>query len=278
MKNKISFLAIIAVALNVNHVNASECVGEDCELTPVEITETTESIEIVESPVETVSTYEPARYEMDIVVPEETEETCMYDYNCPFENPEECAVWYKKPVFKTSLAPRTSHINPIRFGNMLYEIYTNKRITADNEVFAPLMQRYKILMNTSDACCTAGILHKMRENGASDKKIYEFLKDDANYFALTKRCLVMSDEDIISRYSNGVTGKMVADVRNACLCKNRQWFDSLLEPFNDVYEQVPRFHGSEFTYKYTDDMQREISVSVNNDVQNVIGLLSACPK
>lgn len=277
MKNKISFLAIIAFALNANYVCASECVGEDCDLAPIEITdfEITETV----APVETVEVIEPARYEIDWTLPEEEiPEVCEYDYNCPFDTPDDCAIWYKKPAYKTSLVPRTPHLNPIRVDEMVYEIYSNKRVTADNEIMAPLMQRYHMLMNASDACCTAGILHKMRQNGADDKEIYEFLKDDANYYALTKRCLVLADEDLISEYSYGVTGQMVADVRNTCLCKNRPWFDGILQPFNDVYELVPRFQRSEFTYTYTDDMQRDVSVSVNNDVQNAIGLLSACPK
>ena len=54
--------------------------------------------------------------------------------------------------------------------------------------------------------------------------------------------------------------------------------DTLLEPFNDIYERAPSFQGNAFTYKYTDGMHRDISVSVNKDVQTTMGLLSACPK
>ena len=82
----------------------------------------------------------------------------------------------------------------------------------------------------------------------------------------------------LSKYSNGVTGQMLADVRNACLCKNHKWFDTLLQPFNDIYDRAPEFQRTSFTYKYIDGMQREITVSVNDDVQKTIGMLSACPK
>lgn len=273
MKNKISFLAIIAFALNVNNVCASECVDDDCELTPVEISEEIETVDILE----------PVQYDVNWSVQMqpviESEQTfCEYDYNCPFETPEECSVWYKKPAYKTTVGPRTPHINPVLVDDMIFAIYSYDMIDANNAEMSPLTQRYTMLMNASDACCTSGIVYKMHLNGASDKAIYEFMKDDANRFAVTKRCLMMADEDITHSYSHGVTGKMVAEVRNACLCKNQDWFNSLLQPFNDIYERVPDFAESDFIYTYTDGMTREINVSVNRDVQNTIGLLGACPK
>lgn len=254
---------MVAVALNVNYVCASECVDADCELSPVEI--------------ETVDELIPTLYEFNWTAPAETT-TCEYDYNCPFETAEECAVWYSKPAYKTTVAPRAPHINPVLVDDMVFALYTNDETNANNSEMSPLVERYTMLMNASDACCTSGIIYKMRQNGASDKEVYDFLKDDANRFAITKRCLVMSDEDISSRYSNGVTGKMVIDVRNACLCKNHQWFDSLLQPFDDIYKRVPDFQKTAFVYSYIDGMNREMETSVNEDVQKTMGILSICPK
>jgi len=254
---------MVAIALNVNYVCASECVDADCELASGEI--------------ESIDELIPTLYEVNWAAPAETT-TCEYDYNCPFETDEECAVWYSKPAYKTTVAPRAPHINPVLVDDMIFAIYTNDEINANNSEMSPLVERYTMLMNASDACCTSGIIYKMRQNGASDKEVYDFLKDDANRFAITKRCLVMSDKDISSRYSNGVTGKMVMDVRNACLCKNHQWFDSLLQPFDDIYERVPDFQKTAFVYSYIDGMNREIDVSVNEDVQKTMGILSICPK
>ena len=272
MKNKISFLVILASVFGVNYANASECVGEDCELTQIEIIEATDTNDVLE----------PIQYEVDWSLPQqdvcEIKEVCEYDYNCPFETAEECAVWYSKPAYKTTVAPRAPHMNPARVDDIIFAIYSYDEISANNPEMSPLVQRYNMLMNASDACCTSGIIYKMRQNGASDKAIYNFLKDDANRFAVTKRCMVMGDEDISSSYSNGVNGKMVTEVRDLCLCKNQKWFNSLLQPFDDIYERVPEFAGSPFTYSYIDDMGREINVSVNNDVQNVIEILGTCPK
>ena len=264
MRNKISFLAVFAIALNVNYVCASECVGEDCEFTSTEIIETDVLV--------------PTKYTFDWAIPTETTEVCEYDYNCPFNTAEECAIWYSKPAYKTTVAPRAPHINPILVDNMIFAVFSKDEISANDSEMSPLLQRYTMLMNASDACCTSGIIYKMRQNGASDSDVYEFLKDDANEFAVTKNCLVMSDEDIESRYSYGVTGEMVMNVRDACLCKNHQWFDSLLQPFADMYNRVPDFQNKDFLYSYTDGLNRETTVSVNGDVQNVMGTLSVCPK
>ena len=266
MKNKISFLAILAIALNVNYVCASECVDSDCELTLSE----------------TVDVLAPAHYEINWTEPSqtvvETEQTCIYDYNCPFESADECAIWYKKPSYKITVSPRAPHINPFIADDMIQVAFYNPLVSGNEPVMKPLIQRYNMLMNASDACCSAGIIYKLRQNGASDSDVYEFLKDDANYFAVTKRCLVKADEDLAPRYSHGVDAKMVADVRNACLCKKDQWFNALLQPFNDIYERVPAFQSAPFTYTYTDGLQREISVPVNEDVQKTMGMLMACPK
>lgn len=268
MKNKISFLAILAFALNVNYVCASECVGEDCELEPI----------VIEQNIDTTEYLQPVRYEINWfeTKPTENDTSCAHDYGCPFETAEECEIWYKKPIHKTSLEPRAPHINPVLVDNMLIAINSKCNLSANDSEMAPLLERYKILMNASNVCCTSGIVYKMQKSGADDSAVYNFLKDDANYFA-TSRCMVTNDEDILHKYSNNVTGKNVADVRNSCLCKNKQWFINLLQPFNDIYERNPDFKNSEFIYKYKDGMQRDISVSVNADVQTALGLLAVCP-
>ena len=268
MKQKISFLAVLAFALNVNYVCASECVGEDCELEPI----------VIEQNIDATDYLVPVRYEINwfAINPETSNTSCEHDAGCPFKTAEECEIWYKKPVHKTTLEPRAPHINPVLVDDMLCTINSRCNISANDEAMAPLLQRYKMLMNASNVCCTSGIVYKMQKNNASDSDVYEFLKNDANYFA-TSRCMVTNDEDILHEYSNGVTGKNVADVRNSCLCKNKQWFTNLLQPFKDIYERNPNFKNSEFTYKYTDGMQREISVSVNKDVQTALGLLAVCP-
>ena len=73
------------------------------------------------------------------------------------------------------------------------------------------------------------------------------------------------------------TAVVAADVRNGCLCRGRQWFEAMLSPFKQIYNEMPEFKDVLFNYTYTDGLGRQITVSVNNDVQNVLKQLSQCP-
>lgn len=272
MKHSISFLSLLLVVFGMNYANASDCTGEECELSGIVMHQ---SITTPVKETENIDTVD------EIIIPEtETvcETSCDHDYNCPFDTPTECEVWNKKPVQVQAAHPRSSHFSELKMQEILYAINSQKEFTANDKMAKPLLQRYKILLRTSKACCTEGIIHKLNENKASGKQIYQFLKDDANRFAVGERCLLTANDEILSSYSEGVDGKMVSDVRNACLCKNHQWFDTLLLPFKDVYERAPQFEATPFNYTYTDGLRRNITVSVNEDVKKVMALLESCPK
>lgn len=276
MKNKISFLAVLAFATTINYTNASECIDNDCELNPTVIAEEVEVIDTSDTLIPNKVSEPIWSTDVEQVVEKsDCEDTPAYI--CPFKSETECAVWRAKPVYKQAVNPREPHINAIKIDDIICALNDNPNASANEVVFEPLIERYKILMRASKACCTDGILYKMREQKASDKQIYNFLKDDANYFAVGARCLVMSDYDISDKYSNGVNGDMVSDVRNSCLCKNRKWFDTLLSPFKDIYDKVPGFASKEFQYNYFDGLKRNIIISVNQDIQNALDVLDNCP-
>lgn len=267
MKLKICSLLGLFAVFGIGLANASDCMDEDCgfdiELSEFEYFEDEDLLS-------------PQLHER-ILWSAESESTCDYDYNCPFDSAEECDIWYTKPAYSQSVAPRAPHLNPVNMDEILYAINSTDEVCGDEEAMSPLLKRYKMLMRASKSCCTAGIIYKMQINKADENKIYSFLKDDANRYGIGTRCLVMSNDQIQSKYSNGVTGKILGDVRNSCLCKNRKWFESLLEPFRDVYKRAPQFENQPFNYTYLDSMNREITVSINKDVQTVMALLENCP-
>jgi len=261
------------MTLGVNYAVASECTGDDCELSPVIVEEEIEEHEDILEPQKSSDSI----WSVQNIALDDSEYDCEYDYDCPFATSEECDIWYKKPIYKESVAPREPRINVFKVDEIIYALNNSAPISANNEVFAPLVERYEMLIHASKACCTEGIIYKMHGNKASDKQIYNFLKDDANYYAVGTRCLVMNNDDIAKNYSNGVNGEMVTDVRNTCLCKNRKWFDSLLAPFVSIYNSVPSFQSSVFEYSFSDGLRRDITVSINQDIQNTLGLLAECP-
>lgn len=201
----------------------------------------------------------------------------VYDDGCPFETETECTIWRRKPIVHEAVTPRSKTIRAYNMNPLLDALQCNKDLNANADVALPLLERYKMLMKSAQACCTDGMAYALKNAGASDGLIYKFMADDANFYGLGARCLMMTDYELDTKYPNTATAAVAADVRNGCLCRNRQWFESMLAPFSQAYSAVPEFKDALFNYTYTDGLKREITVSVNNDVQNVLKQLQQCP-
>ncbi len=199
------------------------------------------------------------------------------DDGCPFETDKECEIWRKKPLVRENVSPRSPKIRDAKLYDFIAAAACNSDIKATHPAAKPLLDRYKMLMNNAQACCTDGMAYSLRNAGADDDLIYKFLFDDANFYGFGSRCLMMTDYDLDTKYPNTTTAVVAADVRNGCLCRNRQWFKAMLAPFEQAYKALPEFKNSEFYYTYTDGLKREVTVSVNNDVQNVLKQLEQCP-
>lgn len=199
------------------------------------------------------------------------------DDGCPFETESDCAIWRRKPMVRETVSPRSPKIRNDKMGAFIAAANANNRISANTPVAAPLLARYKMLMQSAQACCADGMVHQLKRAGASDGLVYKFMADDANFYGLGARCLMMSDADFDQKFPNTATAAVAADVRNGCLCRGRQWFHAMLAPFEEAYKAVPTFADEKFNYTYIDGLQREVTVSVNNDVKNVLNQLALCP-
>lgn len=202
---------------------------------------------------------------------------CQVDDGCPFDTETECQIWRRKPIVRETVSPRSPKLRDTKIGELVHAVSCNKHITANEAVSAPLLDRYKMLMRSAQACCTDGMAYSLKQAGASDGLVYKFLADDANFYGFGARCLMMTDHELDTRYPNTATAVVAADVRNGCLCRGRQWFQAMLAPFEQVYREIPEFKNAQFNYTYKDGLKREVTVSVNNDVQNVLKQLSQCP-
>ena len=207
----------------------------------------------------------------------ETVESYSFDDGCPFESETECEIWRRKPIVHEAVAPRSKTIRAYNMNPLINALDCDTDISANETVATPLLERYKMLMKSAQACCTDGMAYALRSAGATDGLIYKFMADDANFYGLGARCLMMTDYDLDTKYPNTATAAVAADVRNGCLCRNRAWFESMLAPFKQAYSAVPEFKDALFNYTYTDGLKREITVSINNDVQNVLKQLEQCP-
>lgn len=196
---------------------------------------------------------------------------------CPFDTDQECEIWRKKPMYSEAVAPHSPKLSNEKIDAFIDAINYNANLTANDEVSAPMLARYKMLMQSANACCTDGFVYKLKSAGATDDLIYKFMADDANFYGFGARCLMMTDAELDEHYPNTSTAIVAADVRNGCLCRGRQWFKAMLAPFITAYNASSEFKNAKFYYTYTDGLQREVKVSINNDVQNVLKQLEVCP-
>ena len=199
------------------------------------------------------------------------------DDGCPFESQTECEIWRRKPIVRETVSPRSPRIKSDAVDAFVRAAKCNADISATESVAAPLLDRYKMLMRSANACCTDGMVYALKTAGASDGLVYKFMADDANFYGFGSRCLMMTDDELDKQYPNMSTAAVAADVRNGCLCRGRQWFEAMLSPFKQVYAAAPEFANQKFYYTYTDGLQRKTTVSINNDVQNVLNQLELCP-
>ena len=199
------------------------------------------------------------------------------DDGCPFETETECNIWRRKPIIRETVSPRSPKIRDDKMYAFLSSINCNGEFDANSAAAAPLVERYKMLMNSARACCVEGMKYSLKNAGASDGLIYKFMSDDANFYNIGERCLMMNDTELDEKYPETATAAVVADVRNGCLCRGRQWFTAMLAPFVAAWRTSPEFAQSPFYWTYTDGLNRQITVSINDDVQNVLDQIATCP-
>lgn len=298
MKNKISVLPIVWSTLLMGGAYASDApdldfiadeeIIEIYDETMQDAAATRARIEEVLKPAqESVAAAEPERMlniTTGIMLPRE-----LFDMwkkmlvqkkfvNCPFDTAAECDIWRTKPTIRENmLSPEPKLVN-----YKLTDINTTLNVTGkldiNSPVAAPLLERYKMLMRAANACCTDGMVYTLRRAGASEGLIYKFMVDDANFYGIGERCLMMTDADLDAEFPDEPsTVATVSDVRNRCLCQSRQKFYDMLAPFMTVWRANPQFAETPFSWTYTDGLNRPVTVSINYDVQNVLDQLAQCP-
>jgi hypothetical protein len=196
---------------------------------------------------------------------------------CPLETVEECRIWKIKPTVPETLSNRTPEISNASLDGLIVLARAGNAITSDLRDAAPLVNRYRALLASSRACCTSGLVYNLREAGASKGLIYKFMVDDANFYQFGERCLTITDDELDENYANTSTAEVVADIRNTCLCRKKEYFETLLAPFIRLADASPAFANSTFGWQYTDGLKRKITVSINRDVNAVLKQLDNCP-
>lgn len=200
-----------------------------------------------------------------------------YATTCPFASENECNIWRTKPADKQTVSVSDGNVSDADMAAIISDAGAGT-LTATDSVAAPLIARYRVLMSASHSCCAAGMKYQIKKSGATPGATYAALNDDANFAGMADRCLMSNDTDISATESDDTMANMVSDVRNTCICHGRDWLNTLFAPFQKLYDAVPNFAGTQFSYTYTDGLNRQITTDINRDVAKVMSQMAACPK
>jgi len=197
-------------------------------------------------------------------------------YGCPFDTAAECMVWKTKPAVIETVSDR----KPVAFGHAMDSVIVlaraGNRITPTIEDSKPLISRYRTLLAASRACCTGGIVHNMESAGASRETVMSFIMNDANLNRFGERCLMTTDKEINKYSSDLLMAEMVMSVRDACLCRRKEFYETLLAPFAKISEASDEFASSPFNITYLNGMKRKMTVDANAESRTVLGQLKNC--
>ena len=195
---------------------------------------------------------------------------------CPFDTKKECDIWRKKPSIRETSLPKSGTISSDKMKPIIAAARRGD-VRADSDAAKPLVERYRAAGRFSRACCREGLVHRLKKNGKGQDHIYKFIMDDANFYRFSERCMFLSDFELDNEMNGTINSEMVADVRNVCICRNREWISSTLGPFQQVYDAVPSFRNQPMEYAFVDDLGRETIVSINEDVQKITDRMAMCP-
>lgn len=276
MKMKKYVFSSLLMVCGMGAALASDCTGSGCDFDTTDYTDTIARIEELLGPQLPMSNVWVIN-NFNVYSSDHGDIALDVSDGCPFDTESECEIWRRKPTVRETVSPRSPTIRSDMMDSFITAARYDTTISANDSVATPLLDRYKMLMRTANACCTDGFVYSLKRAGASDGLVYRFMVDDANFYGLGARCLMMTDDELDKKYPHSAMAAMAADIRNGCLCRGRQWFAAMLAPFKHAYEAVPEFATQGFFYTYTDGLNRQITVSVNDDVQNVLNQLELCP-
>ena len=189
-------------------------------------------------------------------------------FGCPFQTKSDCDIWLSKPTFSATVALPTRSLRPEQIDDLRNAIASGS-IDMNSDAARPMMARYKRLMAMSSSCCKNGMIEKLQSAGATPGLVYKFLVDDANFYGFTERCMMMTDAELQQKYPRTATANAVSNVRNSCVCLQRDYLDALLAPFD-------QFSNVDFVYSWTDGLNRPRTVSISQDVRAVQMQLANC--
>ena len=135
---------------------------------------------------------------------------------------------------------------------------------------------YENLLNASKKCCTSGLSSELERENIDREKIFEFLKNDYNFYRVGELCYFYSKDDINTIFNRSDSVReMVTRVQKNCLCLNKK---SLKEKTTFLYALLNHkaIDRRTLVYKAYDEFGRQTNRYIVSDIQNIDSNTRCC--
>ena len=182
----------------------------------------------------------------------------------------------KKPPFPVS--PISSKIKDVYIDDVIERV----KIAGDNldlikDELLVIRKKYIEILSLSKYCCSYGLTSRFESIGIDKDYIFKFMIDDKRLYELQNICMIINNNDIANLLGSIELSIIVRDVRDSCVCKNKDSLERHLELFKGIIGKTDLFKRHNIIFRYRNELGEIVKNSIGRDMINLLNTLESCP-
>ncbi len=145
------------------------------------------------------------------------------------------------------------------------------------EELSLLRTNYAEILMLSRYCCSYGYTSTFERIGIGNDYIFKFMIDDKRMYELQNICMLVNDKDIANLLGSVELAVITRDVRNSCVCKNKDNVAGHLELLKAVLQETMLFQKNNVMFRYKNELGETVRNNIGRDVVNLLATLETCP-
>ncbi len=182
----------------------------------------------------------------------------------------------KKPAY--SVSPIDLKMNDVYIDDVIERIKdAGDNLDLIKDELLVIRKKYIEILSLSRYCCSHGMTLKLENIGIDKDYIFKFMIDDKRLYELQNICMIINDNDIANLLGSIELSVIVRDVRDSCVCKNKESLSRHLELFKAIVGKTDLFKRHNIIYKYKNEIGEVVKNSIGRDMINLLNTLESCP-
>lgn len=140
-----------------------------------------------------------------------------------------------------------------------------------------IRKKYIEIMFLSKNCCSHGLTSKLNDMKVSKDNIFKFMIDDKKMYEIQNICMIINDNDIANLVGSLELSILVRDVRNSCVCNNKDVLQREMKLFKAIIGTTDFFKKNNIIFRYKNELGEIVKNSIGRDVTNLLNILNNCP-